>query len=1109
MIKPRVPTILKPLPAPEPPEASNDGDASAVDAAIEEELACNICNGIDSEPSNQIILCDQCDGAFHMLCLPRPLPQVPEGEWKCHICVKIFGKKDEPSMELAVGTRLWVQDKKGLWGKAKILKSEFPSAVADEAAAETSTSSPSSSTAPMSHDAAPPDASATAEPAVGTKVRVTKPGVHYGMAGVVLKKQPRPYLGVKLDPADRSSNPSAALAVVNFRSTELVILEGGQQGPSPDAAGGAVGSTEEGGSHAASVDADGAAGAAPPPPPAPIRVRVNFTGFAAKYDEWVEVGVGRLRPWSLGPPIAEEFGDDYYIVDEILDMRQRNGRFEYFTTWEGFDKRTWEPKSCFVGPEAKARLAEFLEKRRAEAAAPTGASGGAGSSASGGPNEMGGDDGDEEDDDGVGDAPPAPLAASRELPQGFNKRGARARGRFRCEPTPPLTMLGQAPPLPESRYWVYVARNHPVADRERTFIPWLGDEETDREKAQEVEAMSRRTKPQAASTGAADDSDEVPAHTDAIATDGDAPPPTHDQMAEEGADGDTGTAVLAQQAEQPADASLDAPPTTGPELPANHVNTIEPLPSDRSALSSLFCRRCFTYECTLHGIAQPRPRWQYAPLTYPKRDGASDGSTAVPGASVDADSPASAISCQPSSSRSSSKKKARKEAPNVDDAFAPLADFILSANAPPAGGDAAVRCTCKLAPRMDTVKAATKEEAWPHAPKEEKTDEDGHEKEVEAAGSVFALRGPKGQGLTALDLRRRLKGAPHRELFGTMCDHSGPCDTSNPACVCISKSNFCEAFCACGPACKNRYKGCKCTKDCGTKICPCYALGRECDADLCGCPAQQYAEAAACDACMPSAEKGKKRPRSRKAPMLVAEGEDGQTMAAAGIDEEEADENDAMAVAGSAEAEGEEGEEGGGSSGHGGGREQQQADADGADAATPDVSAEAGSSSTASAMAAVPARVCRNMGIQRRGQVPLLIGPSRVAGWGAFAPRDIPKNQFLVDYTGELISHQEADRRGQVYDRRASSYLFNLNDRQVVDAGRKGNRSRFANHSDSANASARILTVRGDHHIGIFAKRKIERGEEITFDYRYEDEERQMYGFKTGRSRKQPRLTPH
>ena len=90
-----------------------------------------------------------------------------------------------------------------------------------------------------------------------------------------------------------------------------------------------------------------------------------------------------------------------------------------------------------------------------------------------------------------------------------------------------------------------------------------------------------------------------------------------------------------------------------------------------------------------------------------------------------------------------------------------------------------------------------------------------------------------------------------------------------------------------------------------------------------------------------------------------------------------------------------------------------------------------------------------------------------------------------------------------VYDRRASSYLFNLNDAQVVDAGRKGNRSRFANHSDHhANVWTRVMSVRGDHHICFFTKRKIERGEEITFDYRYEDEERQVYGFKSGRTRR-------
>lgn len=59
---------------------------------------------------------------------------------------------------------------------------------------------------------------------------------------------------------------------------------------------------------------------------------------------------------------------------------------------------------------------------------------------------------------------------------------------------------------------------------------------------------------------------------------------------------------------------------------------------------------------------------------------------------------------------------------------------------------------------------------------------------------------------------------------------------------------------------------------------------------------------------------------------------------------------------------------------------------------------------------------------------------------------DIRKNEFVAEYTGELIDHCEADRRGKAYDRDSNTYLFDLNDEWVIDAKQRGNKMRFANH---------------------------------------------------------------
>ncbi len=110
---------------------------------------------------------------------------------------------------------------------------------------------------------------------------------------------------------------------------------------------------------------------------------------------------------------------------------------------------------------------------------------------------------------------------------------------------------------------------------------------------------------------------------------------------------------------------------------------------------------------------------------------------------------------------------------------------------------------------------------------------------------------------------------------------------------------------------------------------------------------------------------------------------------------------------------------------------------------------------------------------------------SAIHGRGAFAVRRIYKGTRIAEYTGERISHEEADER---YDEDAMEYphtfLFTLDEKTVIDAGRGGNDARFINHSCDPNCEAVIE----DGGIFIEAIRDIRPDEELTYDYQLEQE---------------------
>uniref|UniRef100_A0A3Q2VJX9 Nuclear receptor binding SET domain protein 2 n=1 Tax=Haplochromis burtoni TaxID=8153 RepID=A0A3Q2VJX9_HAPBU len=106
-------------------------------------------------------------------------------------------------------------------------------------------------------------------------------------------------------------------------------------------------------------------------------------------------------------------------------------------------------------------------------------------------------------------------------------------------------------------------------------------------------------------------------------------------------------------------------------------------------------------------------------------------------------------------------------------------------------------------------------------------------------------------------------------------------------------------------------------------------------------------------------------------------------------------------------------------------------------------------------------------------------------GWGLICLRDIKKGEFVNEYIGELIDEEECRARIKYAHENniTDFYMLTIDKDRIIDAGPKGNYSRFMNHSCQPNCETQKWTVNGDTRVGLFAVCDIPAGTELTFNY--------------------------
>ncbi|XP_072515393.1 histone-lysine N-methyltransferase NSD3 isoform X2 [Salminus brasiliensis] len=128
---------------------------------------------------------------------------------------------------------------------------------------------------------------------------------------------------------------------------------------------------------------------------------------------------------------------------------------------------------------------------------------------------------------------------------------------------------------------------------------------------------------------------------------------------------------------------------------------------------------------------------------------------------------------------------------------------------------------------------------------------------------------------------------------------------------------------------------------------------------------------------------------------------------------------------------------------------------------------------------------CLNQSFSKRMYPDTEVIKTSGRGWGLKTKQDLKKGDFVMEYVGELIDLEECRQRISHANKNhiTNFYMLTLTKDRVIDAGPKGNLSRFMNHSCSPNCETQKWTVNGDIRIGLFTLCDIAADTELTFNY--------------------------